>query len=402
VINKGLYALLFLLAACSGDSALSPCDIRDSTCRLDVFLAVQDVRGSLWDPWIEPPPMDVISEAEYRAQVIAERERARQQTGIDYFTEALKLLRMIDPAETPSDETDFMVESVAAYYDANAHHVTIIDRGEGEDQAEDVGTLAHELVHAAQDRDVGFGRLYRDVVSSDNALAMSALLEGEAVLYQYLIDAKQRDVPKTLIDWRIIDGWALDVRTRVFKHVSPYRLASTELLYPLGGAYNASAYKVGGPLELRRTYDPPPLSASRFIAGRGSLDDVAPPPWTCGLIDPPPEHEFVLGDELGALALYSFATRIAFAEPAAWERARSWTGDRFYVYRKPDDAGALAVVWLVRFTDNQGAIALHNMLKAVAWPQPLEAIVRGDTLHLFATRGPMDMPYAGFMQCNPL
>jgi hypothetical protein len=103
VINKGLYALLFLLAACSGDSALSPCDIRDSTCRLDVFLAVQDVRGSLWDPWIEPPPMDVISEAEYRAQVIAERERARQQTGIDYFTEALKLLRMIDPAETPSD-----------------------------------------------------------------------------------------------------------------------------------------------------------------------------------------------------------------------------------------------------------------------------------------------------------
>ncbi|HTU56813.1 MAG TPA: hypothetical protein VMF89_00235, partial [Polyangiales bacterium] len=298
--------------------------------------------------------------------------------------------------------TDREVEAVAAYYDANAHHVTIIDRGEDEDQAQDVGTLAHELVHAAQDRDVGFGRLYQDVVSRDNALAMSALLEGEAVLYQYLIDAKQRDIPKTLIDWRILDGWTLDVRARVFEKASPYPLATAELLYPLGGAYVASAYKSGGPLEVRGMFDPPPLSASRFIATRGALDDVAPPPWSCGLIDPPPQHEIVLSDELGALALYSFATRFALAEPAAWERTRSWTGDRFYVYRNPDDAQALAVVWIVRCTDNQAAIALNNMLQAVAWPSPLESVVSGDRLHLFATRTPMDTPYGGFTQCNPL
>ena len=404
MIKHSLYALLFVIAACGGDTSLATCDIRESSCQYEVFLAVQDVRGSIWDPWIEPPPMDVISEAEYRAQVAAERERARQETGVDYLVEGLKLLRMIDPTETPDEETDFMVESVAAYYDANTHHVTIIDRGEDEDQAADVVTLAHELVHAAQDRDVGFRRLYRDVASTDNTLALSAMLEGEAVMYQTLLDAKQLDIPKTLIDWRFLGAWAGDVRARVFKHESPYRVATTELLYPLGGAYNAAAYVAGGPLELRRSYDPPPLSAARFMAGRGSPEDVPALPWSCGLVAAPPQYELVLGDELGALALYAFATRIALSELVAWERSRMWTGDRFYVYRQPDDADALAVVWLVRCADAQAAAALHALLRSVAWPEPLQSLVRGDTLHLFATRGrgPTELAYDGWTQCNPL
>jgi len=402
VIKPRFCALLAALAACSGDTRLETCDIRESSCRYDVFLAVQDVRGSLWDPWIEPPPMDVITEAQYRALVIAERERARQQTGVDYFTEGLKLLRMIDPNEKPDEEIDRKVESVAAYYDATAHHVTIIDRGGNVDHAADVYTLSHELVHAAQDRDVGFNRLFRDVVSRDNTLALSAMLEGEAELYATLVSAKQRDVPKTLIDWRIFGGWIGDLRRRIFMDVSPYRLATTELLYPLGGAYNAAAYVAGGPLEVRRTYEPPPLAASRFIAGRRSLDDVDPPPWSCGVIESPPGYESVLGDELGALALYAFATRIAVAEPAAWDRARMWTGDRFYVYRQPSDPNALAVVWIIRSASAQAATALHNLLTSVAWQQPLESTVRGDTLHLLVSRSAIDEPYDGWSQCPPL
>jgi hypothetical protein len=392
---------LCLLAACGGDNKLVACDIRESDCQFDVFLAVQDVRGSIWDLWLEPPPMDVISEAQYRAQLIAERERARQQTGVDYLSEGLKLLRMIDPEETPDQETDFTVETVAAFYDAQRHNVTIIDRGDT-DNAVAVGTLAHELVHAAQSRDVGFGRLYQDVASTDNVLALSALLEGEAVMYAYLVDAKQLDIPKTFIDWRILDGWLADVRTATFAAGSPYRVATTQLAYPLGGMYAAAAYAAGGPLELRGVYDRPPLSAARFMAGRGAVSDVAAPAWSCAQIAPPPGFELQLGDELGALALYSFATRFALAETVAWERARTWTGDRFYVYTRPGDDEALAVVWLLRLASAQAAAALRAALIGVAWPQLLQSLVRGEMVHLFATKAPLSEPYEAWQGCDPL
>jgi hypothetical protein len=387
------------LAACGGDSALSTCDIREPSCQFDVFLAVQDVRGSIWDAWIEPPPMAVISEAEYRAQVIAERERAVQQTGIDYLTEGLKLLRMIDPAETPDDEADFMVQSVAAFYDSLTHRITIIDRVEAGNPAQAVQTLAHELVHAAQDRDIGFRQLYRDVVSTDNVQALSALLEGEAVMYAFLVDAKQLDIPKTAIDWRILDNWLFDTRTRTFEARSPYRIASTELPYPIGGVFAASAYVAGGPLEVRASYDPPPLATARLVAGRGTPGDAVPPAWRCAQTAAPPGYELMLTDELGALALYSFATRFALVEALAWERARLWTGDRFQVFRRPDDADALAVTWLVRFTDVQAAAALHALLSGVGSPDQLQTLVNGDTVHVFASNRTISEPYDDWARC---
>lgn len=395
-----LCSVFAALAACGGDTRLSTCDIREASCQLEVFLAVQDVRGSLWDPWIEPAPMEVISEAAYRAQVIAERERALQQTGVDYLGEGLKLLRMIDPNETPDQEIDFKVASVAAYYDSLTHRINIVDAGEPEDPALAVRTLAHELVHAAQDRDVGLGRLYQDAATTNNVHALGALLEGEAVTYAYLVDAKQLDIPKGALDWGNFDGWLRATRTRTFDALSPYRVASTELPYPLGGVYAAAAYVAGGPLAVRSLYDPPPLSASQFMAGRGMPGDVAPPAWTCGLTVPPSGYELALVDELGALAVYAFATRFALAEVQAWESARTWTGDLFQVWRRPGEPDALAVTWLVRCADASAAALLHALVEGVAWPE-LQIFLRGDTLHVLVSRGTLPQPYDAWTRCEP-
>jgi hypothetical protein len=403
MIRNGSYMLLAAcwcaVAACGGDSALATCDIREPSCQFDVFLAVQDVRGSIWDAWIEPPPMDVICEAAYRAQVAAERERAVQEKGVDYFSEGLKLLRMIDPAETPDEEVSSEVDSVAAFYDAQTHRVTILDRAEIDNPAQAVRTLAHELVHAAQDRDVGFRRLYDNAVSTDNVQALSALIEGEAEMYAILVDAKQLDIPKTAIDWRILENWLLGVRMKTFDDPSPYRIASVQLPYPIGGMYAANAYVAGGPLDVRRSYDAPPLSAARLIAGRNTPGDVEAPAWRCALTAPPSGYELVVADELGALALYSFATRFALAESQAWERARTWTGDRFQVFRRPDDANALAVAWLLRFADTQAAAAVHMLLTGVGLPDQLQTFLNADTVHVFASKSPIGEPYDDWMRC---
>ena len=388
------------LAGCAGDLELTTCDIREPSCQFEVFLAVQDVRGSLWDPWLEPPPMEVISEAQYRAQVIAARERALEQEGVNYLNEGLKLLRMIDPDETPDEEADFQVASVAALYDSRTHRVTIIDRDEPGNPVLAVQTLAHELVHAAQDRDVGFRRLFADVGSTDQLLALSTLLEGEAVMYGFLVDGKQLDIPKTLLDWGVVYGWLDDVRMRTFQAASPYRLATTELIYPLGGAHAVKAYLAGGPLAVRGSYDHPPLSAAELMASLGTAPAGGRTPWGCALVEPPAGFELALADELGALALYAFATRSALAEPQAWDRAQPWVGDRFQVFRRPDDPDALAVAWLVRFADAQAAAALHALIGSVAWPQPLQSRVVEDMVHVFASKPAVSEPYDAWTRCR--
>ncbi|HET8933016.1 MAG TPA: hypothetical protein VFN67_06245 [Polyangiales bacterium] len=397
-------ALSFVIAlgACAGDIALEPCDIRTSSCQRDVFMAVQDVRGSLWDPWLEPPPMHVISEQQYRAQVIAQHEQAAENAGVDYLTSALKLLHMIDPNEAPDAATEFKVSSVAAYYDGLTHNVTIIDRGETADHRLGVQTLAHELVHAAQDRDVGFGRLYQNAFTLDHVNALSALLEGEATMYGLLIDAKQLDIPKTAINWRVLADWAVDLRNEVFMHPSPFRPANTELAYPLGGLYMSSAYVAGGPLEVRRVYDDVPLSAARFMAGRGKPGDVAAPAWPCGVTRAPLGMQLQLGDELGPLSVFAFGTNIFSIESQAWDRANAWTGDRFYVYASSERPEEIVLVWRMRFINAATAQSFETALSQAPWTGAIQRLVQGDALVLTVSSGALDTPYDDWTRCELL
>lgn len=397
-----LLALAVVLGACAGDIALDPCDIRKSSCQFDVFMAVQDVRGSLWDPWLEPPPMHVISEQQYRAQVVAQREQAMQNARVDYLTPALKLLHMIDPNEAPDAATDFMVSSVAAYYDSFTHDVTIIDRGETADHRLGVQTLAHELTHAAQDRDVGFPTLYQNANTTDTLNALSALLEGEATVYGLLVDAKQLDLPKTAINWRILADWAIELRNDVFTHPSPYRPANTALAYPLGGLYMSAAYVAGGPLEVRRVYDDPPLSAARFMAGRGKPGDVAAPAWACGVTPPPEGMQVQLGDELGPLSVFAFATRLFPTETQAWDRAKAWTGDRFYVYAAAQQPEEIVLVWRMRFIDAASATFFERAFLQSPWAGALQRVVQGDTLTVTASSSPLSTLYDDWMRCAAL
>jgi hypothetical protein len=387
------------LTACGGNTALSPCDIREPSCQFDVFLAVQDVRGSIWDPWIEPPPMKLVSETQYLAEEIARRERAlQQQGGVNFLIEGLKLLRVVDSTETLVQATTSEVTNRAAFYDTMTHSVTIIDRGETGTHATDVRTLAHELVHAAQDRDFLFGSLGQLIASTDNINAISALVEGEAEMYAFLVDAKQLNISASAIDWHVFDNSLANIRSQTFVSRSPYRDATMYLPYPLGCMYSAEAYVAGGPLEVRRMYDAPPLSAAQFITARGGPDVVRTTSWTCDRVTPPGGFEMQLSDELGALALYAFATRFSSTEAEAWGHARSWTGDRFYVYTPPDDEAALAAVWLVRCADAGAAASLKAALAGFA--EPLQTFVRGDTLHLLATKSPLAEPYDAWMRCD--
>jgi hypothetical protein len=367
------YAALLVsasLAACSASAVeFEPCDIRDSDCQESVFLAVQGVRNTGWDPWLDMPPMRVISLDQYRAELEQRRLLPRDPSAYDYYTPAYKAFHLYDPDEPPDGSTEFSVTNVAAYYEETRRDITIIDRGKS-DVESDTHTLAHELGHAAQERDVSFSALRAWVDSADTSNVRGAIVEGEAEHYANLVSWSLND-PSRLDRINFVSTytkWLMDTRTRVAANKSPLRAANMSLRYPLGALYFTQPWLDGGPLGVRRAFAAHPASSVAFMtsaaaAVSGEANPCKPPPT-------PPGFRGVTASKLGAWALYAFATRFAEAgkeaenEAAAWRLAQSWADDQFLIYA--DDAKNLAVVWQLRFVS----------------PQQLESFMAAANMHL--------------------
>src|SRR5688572_9845756 len=60
---------------------LRRCDIREPDCQTEVFLALHELRGQLWDPWIAPPPVEVLPLDVYAGRVIREVPQSSDSAG---------------------------------------------------------------------------------------------------------------------------------------------------------------------------------------------------------------------------------------------------------------------------------------------------------------------------------
>ena len=350
-----------LWAGCQVGPSLEACDIRDDSCRQDIVLAVQYVRGTGWDPWIDPPPMRVITKDQYRAEIEASQKPSSQQPdSYDYYTPAYKLFAMFDPDEAMDAATSFTVSFVAAYYDGSTDTITVIDRGGDTNLQADTATLAHELVHAAQQRDIGFQTIYSWSRTIDNGNAVGSLVEGEARLYENLIYAMMNKLTPEDIDWaRYHDDWVAGTRKSIAKDASPWRLARSVLRYPLGSRYLTTAWLDGGPLAVRRAWADHPTATRRLMAARGSSIDVPDEELPCAAPETPADFKGIVSTSLGAWAVYAFGTRIA-SEPEAWDFGTARVADRFTIFAADDKR--LAVVWQLQFDSEEHASNFTNAL----------------------------------------
>jgi len=427
---------------CGGDTTLDPCDIRKSSCQHDVFLAVQDVRGDTWDPWLDPPGMRVISAERYR------QELAQHQLGLpdslqspDYQTAALQLLHMLDPDERPDAAAAFAAATVAAYYDSDKRRITIVDRGDATDHPHDVRTLAHELVHAAQARELGFSTFKQSIATSDAGFALSTVLEGEAKLYENLVDFKQNHASPAGYDWDAYhEHYIHSMREQVVRETSPFRAATWGLSYPLGSRYCTEAYLSAGPIGVRRAIQDRPLTSVSFMrldalleaqeleldaAGEGpspsatttganvaaamleldasddasdapdltdvadnhGTDSSATTPQRCVTATAPGGYRQVGIDSLGALALYAFATRIWVddAEPQAWKQSLFLRADRLAVFVGEDAPERVAVAWSLGFDSVEHAQALQSALANSPLAADVHSAIHTDIVELRAS-----------------
>jgi hypothetical protein len=357
-------ALLGTAAGCARD--LETCDITERVCQETVYYRLLARRGDGYDPFGGLPPVSVITEAQFRS--ILEAEAARQSAeGPNPWDPALGLLHFAGSPPSPdggvpadggdggSSGVDDEVEHVLAYYDPENKTVTIISHPNqtGAYVRENaMVTLAHEFVHALQDRELDLDPP-AEATSLDQYLARLGMIEGDARFYEYLFTVDMlRMMGRTPPDPTEMPDEELDYAYTHFDEIGSPLFAAQYFMYPLGAKRVATAYRSGGNAAVRHSYAQAPTQTVPFLVG---ADGRAPPAGSGEVCSPPAVTSLPSGsraaggDQFGAVAFYTFLRGWTVSHETAFAAAQSWTGD-YQQVQANKDLSTVAVAWRLEFS----------------------------------------------------
>ena len=367
--------VILLLSAAAGcnDRSLATCDITQHACQVDIYYHVLDLRGDGYDPFGGLPPLTVITEDQFRAALEAEAAASAKDNGPSPWDKALELLHFttgpvapapdggvgVDggaPIDAGDSTIDDEVKHIYAFYDSQTKTITVIahpDSGDAYALENGMITLAHELVHALQDRELDLAS--GNVRSSDEYFASRAMIEGDARFYENLFAADvYRKAKATLRDPDPLN-WPddeLNYDYANFDQLGAPLSAASYFGYPLGAKYEATAYRSGGNAAVRHAYAKEPIRTVGFLVG---ADGRAPPVGTGDVCSPPyvpalpTDGDTVGADHFGALLFYTFLRGFGVDHDTAFTTAQTWTGD-FLLVQANADLTTTAVSWRLEFS----------------------------------------------------
>ncbi|MCU0687756.1 MAG: hypothetical protein MUF34_36860, partial [Polyangiaceae bacterium] len=243
------------VAGCESFS-YAACNIVDTACQTQWDTLVGCLRGAPSGPGV---PVRVISEADFAAEL--RQGGGEPHPNLAHWERALTQLGLVTLGAYTDDEApDGYVTNVNAYYSLQTKSITVIDHGRPSDGIGVNATFAHELVHAAQDRELGL-QAYRDTyaTSFDSALASDALVEGEAELYAAFVSAALNGIDLTAIDLASLFAARAEHRlTWALEQDSTYLAADLSFPYGPGSQYVYQAFASGGPEAVRALFASPP------------------------------------------------------------------------------------------------------------------------------------------------
>jgi hypothetical protein len=385
---KRMMALAWALLGVLGCETreLKLCDIVESDCQESIYYADLRVRGDGYDPFGGIPPIRTISEDQYRNEMQAEAARTKLEAEAEraaknkapepWWDNALALLHLMPAAaESESAAIENQVENVAAYYEPTTRHVTVIahpqrpDADPNDTMLNNMTTLAHELVHAIQDREM---ILKFDPTGLDQLFATKALIEGDAELYEYLIAIELK--PK-IKEW-YPDPLAYTERLRTlfmadgpkitdgsdvnFATLGPPLLAAMYLVYPLGGMWLSDYYVKGGNSAVRHAYGKAPQRSLEYLLPLGT---EAPPAATtvCKPIFPSDQGFTAYGREnFGAVQVFAYLMAWGVPSAEAVAAASLWRGDVTFVSRNTETQKT-AVAWRIELAQPIAASTLAQI-----------------------------------------
>lgn len=365
----GLAGLLLACVSCGGEpEERGICDLRSRACQRGIYRELVELRGGVEPPSL--PRVRLITRAEIESLLRAEageEEGSAADPGCvaEAFSRGLQQLGLLAPA-TPIAQAaaETFTEGVAAFYSGVDDTVTIIDEP-SEDPVVDLGTLAHELTHALQQRE----RLDRRLAAwpeqgSDADLARLALLEGEATFLGLALTVARSGGDVREANWEAAFD-LLDALTRdeVAQADSPLVAARFALPYALGGRSFSRRFLQQARADLPAIYDAWPRSTIGLVAARGEDPPVERVPLACGRPGEPAGSIVADDDRLGVVGVYALAAKVlALVDPAPLVRA--WRDDRMLLHVGPDQA--VAVSWRLRLAQPADAELLFTRATSYA------------------------------------
>jgi hypothetical protein len=253
-------AILLAGAGCSTRCGLVPCDIRDPDCQRRTAEGAACLRGVA--------PLEVPVVVVPRHQFGPAPGDGSGVIDLDAWITAMGLLELGSPDLRPVDLAVEQTAWVGGQYSPETKTIVVIDDGEPLDSLGYVGLLAHEYVHALQDRDVDLAAFDRRTIrDTDSALAAGALVEGEAALVEDLAALAQFGSEEGLVPWtRIYQDWQRNQRRNAEREENPVLLAGAHFRYAFGASVVRDLRTAGGWDEVRRLYDTPPVTTRQVLA----------------------------------------------------------------------------------------------------------------------------------------
>ncbi len=349
--------------ACSQPS-LSTCDITQRSCQQDIYYKVLSLRGDAIDPFDGLPPVAVISEDTYR-NILEKGQADQANNGPSPWDKALLLLHFTSDTSatvdggasadggTGNSTIDDQVAHVYAFYDSSTRTVTIIahpNQTGSDARQQAMITLAHELVHSLQDREIDLTK--QDFTSSDDYLAWDSMIEGDARFYEYRFENDLLALGYPQSDMVAMPNYELNYVYTNFDQAGAPLFAAKLLVYGLGAKYLATAYDSGGNAGVRHAYAKAPQHMVGFLVGDDgrvpsvSNGDVCPAPEAMALT---PTDATAQADQFGALLLYTFLRGWNVDHDTAFATAQTWTGD-FLRVQASSDFTTSAAAWRIEFS----------------------------------------------------
>jgi hypothetical protein len=229
----------------------------------------------------------VLSPDQFRARMVDELNNAESLESIENSRRLMVKLGLLAPdLDLYALELEFRTGVVLGQYDPETKQLYVISGNEGVGQLERV-TLAHELTHALQDQHYDIRKLMpKDSDNSDRDLAVSSLLEGDALIleemYQNHVMTRQERDDKRRQERSLSSSVRFDRLPLVIVEETyfPYTEGPRFMINALGADAIRTAITTGtGYAELvNRLFENPPTSTAQIIHPEKYLAGAQPIP----------------------------------------------------------------------------------------------------------------------------
>jgi len=387
-----------LVVGCGSDAPPPPqgqalaellrCDITERDCQEAIYASVAERLAS--DP-SNPPPIRTITVEQYEAE-LRDSFLPEDYTNAEPAARGLRLAGlMVEGGPSLIDaQIENLVSWVGAYFSPADGGITVIDRN-----YEDVSgqaLLAHEFVHAIQDRDFGFDTLMEGVEAEDEFLATRSVIEGDADHGALAWAFELLEMPLTPADWDAIhEDSKRALRGAIVSADFSVIDLGASFPYVHGLEFMSDAILSDGNAVRREMWTDGPTSSAGVMSGYEVFQNGTVPARDApesAYPAAPPGYVEAVRDELGAWTLFAFLHHFGIGQDLAWGAALASTGDAFGVYETDSDTVA---VWRLRFGPTEldvasiVARALELSSRTTAWT----SFAEGDDVVLVAAETQM-------------